>query len=228
MDNACRACLKACHICMAGARGRFRYSCGSRGSWSCFISGFSGFCSNKTKAYMMDPQNESVHTSRTTDTLRKTQLPLPSARSNLLPSFFLRLLQQRRSRCESAAPALTLLSATQHLPAPGHDAAQQNSCFRTPQLHPTQVRRHFWAQRAQVQRHSHCKSLGEKIACFSDTACFSHSPSFQSKKSADIAASMPVTTYTRKRMIASPVVELARRRDAHARQVRYTPPEICG
>ena len=68
---------------------------------------------------------------------------------------------QVRSRCNSAAaaPAPTLLSATQHLPASKHDAAVQSCCraspmLRTPQLPPKQIRHHFWALRVSIKRRS--------------------------------------------------------------------------
>ena len=61
----------------------------------------------------------------------------------------------------TAASAPTQLSVTQHLPAAKHDAAVQSCCRASPMLRKpqlpltqTQIRHHFWAQRASIQPRS--------------------------------------------------------------------------
>ena len=90
---------------------------------------------------------------------------------------FLRRLHidKHRSYCNSAAaaPALTQLSATQHLLASDHDDTSPRSCrvsrtLQSSQLSPKQMRNYFWAQRgtsiqiaqAMIQRprHQHSRS----------------------------------------------------------------------
>ena len=78
---------------------------------------------------------------------------------------------QHRSRGNSAtaAPAPTLLSATQHLPASDHDAAVQSCCGVSPMLHaphlpPKHMRHHFWAQRAPIPHRSRGNSAAAATA----------------------------------------------------------------
>ena len=69
-------------------------------------------------------------------------------------------IQHRSSgNSAAAAPAFTLLSATQQWPTSKHDAASPSSCLVSPMLHASklhakQIRHHFWAQRAPIQHRS--------------------------------------------------------------------------